>query len=167
MNNKLIIKTLIFLFMVMTLSFCNCKSKCGEPGASIDEKGFSFRLIEKSTGESMIALWGAVYNSDKVSLIREDSLPPHLLLILENGHISFPIEDSPTPPVGEVIEKILYLKLPDLQGVPDRDIDTLRFEYKLQPADCLDFKHEYFKAFYNDSLHYSGEYTEYLEFSKK
>jgi hypothetical protein len=66
----------------------------------------------------------------------------------------------------EAIEKIFRLKLPDLQGVPERNIDTLKFEYKLHSSDC-NLQHDYFKAFYNDSLQYFGKYAEYLEFRKK
>ena len=67
MNNKQLIKTLIILFCLTTLSFCNCKKKvnCGEPDL-IDEKSFSFRLVDQNSGESLIALWGAIYESDKV-----------------------------------------------------------------------------------------------------
>ena len=90
---------------------------------------------------------------------------PSLLEIRENGRISFPIEDSSSPPLEQLIEKIFYLKLPDLQGVPERDIDTLRFEYELHSSDC-NIQYDFLKAFYNDSLQYSGEYSQYIEFIK-
>ncbi|MFK7770833.1 MAG: hypothetical protein AB8F94_01795 [Saprospiraceae bacterium] len=168
MKNKLTFNILIVAIFTLTL-LCTCKKRTKCESLAIDDQDFSFRLIDTNTGESIIALWGTIYESEKVSLVKEDDTLPASLYKSDSGRFTFTIEDSNDYPLNEDIHKVFYLKLPDLQGIPDRDIDTITFNYQIQfdEDNCPKKDYKFFDVYYNDSLYHTGLYKDYIEFSKK
>jgi hypothetical protein len=60
-----------------------------------------------------------------------------------------------------------FLYLPDEEGNPGRDVDTLSFTYKFRRQnDCPGIWYESFSASYNDSLYHEGEFVVPMEFLK-
>jgi len=162
-KNIFLLLTCFVIFSTLPLISCGEGENCSE--TLPDDTGFSFRLVGNNQ-ENLIGSWGATYNSDKVFFTQEDGTLVNLT-IPENGHISFIIPDYPSKLTNEEQTKIFYLKLPDLQGNPNRDIDTLKFEYLFNAYDCPSIWYDYFKVYYNDSLYHNAGYIDYFDFLKK
>ena len=152
--------------MVLSLLSCHKKNDCDAPGP--DGEVFIFRLLDKSSNTNLIAAWGAKYDSELVDLTKEDGSHPDFLEIRENGKISFVIPNASYEALEQEKTQTFFLLLPDGQGNPGRDIDTLSFTYKFtRRDDCPAIWYESFSASYNDSLYHDGEFKTHSSNSLK
>jgi hypothetical protein len=154
------------LGIISLLYNCNCKEDgCDAPGP--DGEVFVFRLLDKSSKTNLIAAWGAKYDSDLVDLLKEDGGKAYLLEVRENGNISFIIPTDSYEALEQEMTRKFFLYLPDEEGNPGRDVDTLSFTYKFRRQnDCPGIWYESFSASYNDSLYHEGEFVVPMEFLK-
>lgn len=162
---KSLLYTFLFFLPYIAFNCSGCDKECRE--VLPYERGFSFRLLDKGSGENLIALWGAKYNSEEVTLKQENGNHASFLSVGGNGKIGFLILDYPLEPIGENHVKIYFLELPDPSGTPGReDIDTIKFEYAFKENDCPAIWYDYFEIYYNDSLYHEGDFIQYIEFYK-
>ena len=154
-SNVLII---LLLSATCALEF-SCHDKLNCRGA-VGDAFFRFQLVDKY-GNNLIAKWGAKYLSDSVFMVRSDGLLPHDLNIETDGYISLVIRDDDHEADDSIVTRQYYLYLPDNQGHPKADVDTLTFMYQSERA-C----YESFKVMFNDSLYYDGEFTYFIRFTK-
>lgn len=158
-------KFLLGIFLLVGTVFlavqhsCQEKKECSS-GSPIYDSYFTFRLVDQY-GINQIAAWGSRYLSDSVFLTKIDGTPPNQLEILGDGNITFFIPDSFDEAKDTFITRQFFLYLPDAQGHPNDDIDTLRFKYRFNTA-C----YENFQVFYNDSLYHDGQYIGFVSFVK-
>ncbi len=153
------ISLLISIVFLTVQHSCEEKKECPS-GYPIYDSYFTFRLVDQY-GINQIAAWGSRYISDSVFLTKIDGTLPNQLEILGDGNITFFIPDSFDEARDTFITRQFLLYLPDAQGHPNDDIDTLRFKYRFNIA-C----YENFEVFYNDSLYHNGQYIDIISFTK-
>jgi hypothetical protein len=149
---------LIFL-IVAAASFAvhfSCKEKKLCEGVPIFDSYFSFKLVDKY-GINLIAAWGARYLSDSVYLTKMDGSLPNQLGISGGGRIGFVIPDDDSEAKDSMVTREFLLYLPDNQGHPKDDVDTLKFQYLFNQS-C----YEKFRVWYNDSLYHDGQYIDFI-----
>ena len=81
------------------------------------------------------------------------------------GDISFFIPESYTEALDSEMTRTFLLYLPDHQGHPKADIDTITFKYRfklIEEVICYDYQ----QIIYNDSLYHSGKYQSLITFTK-
>jgi hypothetical protein len=161
-------ESIVFILSIITL-FSNCcfNSECAGCNAPGPAEGvFIFRLLDETTKTNLIAAWGAKYDSELVDLLEEDGSKANQLEVRENGKISFVIPDDSNEALDQEKTKTFFLQLPDEQGNPGRDVDTLMFSYRFSHQDCPSIWYKSFKVSYNDSLYHEGEFVTIIEFLK-
>lgn len=162
---KFSFKVALLLSVVFIFSKCNSEDGCDAPKP--DDEVFIFRLLDKSTKLNLIAAWGAKYDSDLVELQDENGNKPYLLEVGADGNISFVIPNDNTEALEQELTKKFFLFLPDEQGTPGRDVDTLEFKYRFAKRDdCPPIWYDSFSASYNDSLYHEGKFVALIEFLK-
>ncbi len=156
-----------FGFMVLTFlsiliqNSCNKKEDCRYP---TQDAGFSFRLVDQF-GINLIAQWGSVYRSDSTFLTKADGTHPNQLNIGADGNISLFIPDSYNEALDTAVTRRFFLYLPDFQGHPGADTDTLTFQYRFSKTnDHICF--ENLQIVFNDSLYQDGPYTDFVLLTK-
>lgn len=138
---------------------CEDKNKCTGPYAS--ESYFSFKLIDKYN-MNLIAGWGATYISDSVYVTKADGSMPKSLDISSGGRIGFEIAENILEARDSSVSKIFLLYLPDFDGTPRQDVDTIQFRYRFNGS-CFDS----LAIWYNDSLYHDDTYIDFISFIKK
>ena len=162
-------ESIILMLGIITL-FSNCcfNSECDGCNAPGPAEGvFIFRLLDETTKTNLIAAWGAKYKSDLVDLLEDDGSKANQLEVGADGNISFVIPDDSNEALEQEKTKTLFLYLPDEQGNPGRDVDTLMFTYRFSHQGCPSIWYKSFTAQYNDSLYHEGEFVALIEFLKK
>ncbi len=169
MKKKNFVSIIFFLGIVAVFQDCCFTSECGECDLSGPaEAAIIFRLLDQKSKANLIAAWGAKYDSDLVDLLKEDGSKANLLEVGGDGNISFIIPDDSYEALEQEITKTFFLFLPDEQGNPGRDVDTLEFTYRFSRRDdCPAIWYETFSASYNDSLYHEGKFIKPIEFLKK
>lgn len=151
---------LMVVVILFSTPFSSCKEEKECEGIPVFDSYFSFRLVDKY-GINLIASWGARYLSDSVYVRKEDGTFPNQLEIRGNGRIGFSIPNDDSEAQDTIVIREFLLYLPDLQGHPMNDVDTLKFQYRFNQA-C----YENFRVWFNDSLYHDGQYIDYLNFTK-
>jgi hypothetical protein len=146
------LSNLFFLFS------CSKKEPCNY---LVHDAYFTFRVVD-SYGINQIGKWGRTYLSDSVRVTKYDGTQPNRLVIDPDGHIGFFIPDDDREALDTQIVKQFFLYLPDAQGYPQNDIDTLTFKYRFKIS-C----YEQFVVYFNDSLYHDGEYDDVMIFTKQ
>ena len=154
------LKIFFLVFGGFFLIHSSCGKKEGCIGPIVPDSYFSFKLTDQY-GINLIAAWGARYLSDSVYLTKLDGTLPNRLDIGAGGRIGFVIPDDDSEAKDSSVTKQFLLYLPDFQGNPKKDIDTLRFQYRFYGS-CYDT----FQVWYNDSLYHNGNYTDFISFLK-
>jgi len=161
-------KNTFIMFLTFGLSFFLLHCSCGKKescNALVQDESFTFRLVDKY-GVNQIAKWGSRYLSDSVYVTKIDGSLPNQLEIGPDGNIGFFIPDSFNEARDSQIMRQFLLYLPDTQGNPKYDIDTITFKYKFQITDDV-ICYEKFQVVFNDSIHHEGQYTDFIIFTKK
>lgn len=161
MSKKSIFNVLIFAAFFATLvALLSCHKKPSCDGPAIYDSFFRFRLVDKYDN-NLIAAWGAKYLSDSVFMIRSDGKIPNSLYISKDGSISLTLQDDDNEARDSFVTRQFYLYLPDNQGNPKADIDTIKFRYHFYLS-CYDN----LQIIYNDSLYHDGSYLDFIKFTK-
>lgn len=157
--------TFITLF---ALGFCclwflfSCDKKICN--ARVQDESFTFRLVDKY-GVNQIAKWGSRYLSDSVYVTKIDGTLPNQLEIGPGGNISFFIPDDYREALDSQVIRQFLMYLPDIQGHPKDDIDTITFKYRFNiTGDVICY--ESLQVMYNDSLYHDGQYEYFMIFTK-
>lgn len=130
MNKQTILTSLMLGIFFLLLHF-SCKDEiCRAP---VQDSPFGFKLVDQF-GTNQIAAWGARYNSDSTFLTKENGETP-IALDISGGTISFFIPESYNEALDTEVTRIFLLYLPDYQGHPKADVDTLTFKYRFKLAD--------------------------------
>lgn len=166
--------TKIRLWILLTglLAFTtSCRLFNSEHGDCLDngpkEKSSVFRLLDKDTKSTLIGAWGTKYDSELVTLLKENGDTANQLRVGGGGKISFFIPDNNNDALGQEVTSMFFLHLPDSQGNPSRDIDTISVTYELEnKSGCPDIWYKSFIVKYNDSLYHHGDFTTNFEFLK-
>jgi len=172
------IKLLWTMLLIPTLFLVNsCKkkeNKCEGRPLELYEIGFSFRLIDENTGESVIAAWGTKYDHEDIEFkqVMKDTIEG--LNIIGNGWIAFSIIDEIGPHnedeiVGKPFTNTYYLFLDAKNEERETDIDTIIISSEVIPVDrdCISIDFGHTTVVYNDSIYHQGEYLEHIDFIKK
>ena len=162
--NKSVLVLSIFLLSFIQVS-CNKKEPCTFP---VHDSYFTFNLIDRY-GNNLIAKWGARYLSDSILLTKSNGEYANQLEIREGGHISFFIPESSTEALDSTIARQFFLYLPDNNGRPKADSDTITFEYQFNKANYQEAQvpcYSSFRILYNDSLYHDGDYIDIFSFIK-
>jgi hypothetical protein len=159
----------IFIFLrtlgiscILLLYSCDEKEICNFPA---QDAGFSFRLVDQFGGK-LIAKWGSRYLSDSVFVTKLDGTSPNQLYIGGGGDISFYIPDYDNLTLDTQILQQFLLYLPNPQGHPKDDIDTITFKYRFKVKEEV-ICHEQLHIMFNDSTYYDGVYIDFITFTKK
>lgn len=160
MKKQTFLTSLVLGIASLLLHF-SCKDEiCRAP---VQDSPFGFKLVDRF-GTNQIAEWGARYNSDSTFLTKENGEIPTALDI-SGGTISFFIPDSYIEALDTEVTRIFLLYLPDYQGNPKADVDTLKFKYRFKLAGDV-ICYDYLQVMYNDSLYHSGNYEYLMNFTK-
>lgn len=156
--------TPLFLGLSFFLLHFSCKKKevCQ---FIVQDETFTFRLVDQY-GVNQIAKWGSRYLSDSVYVTKTDGTLPNQLGISPGGTIGFFIPDSYDEALDSQVMQQFLLYLPDIQGNPRDDIDTISFKYKFQITGDI-ICYEKFQVAFNDSVYHEGQYTNFIIFTKK
>ena len=158
---KLILKISLLLGVACFATHSSCRKEGECPsGLPIYDSYFTFKLVDQY-GINQIAAWGSRYLSDSVYLTKVDGTLPNQLEILGDGNITFFIPDAFGEAKDTFITRHFFLYLPDSQGHPKDDIDTLKFKYRF-----ITVCYENFQISFNDSLCHDGRYTDFMSFIK-
>lgn len=158
MKKNTFITSLALGFSCFFIHFsCEKKETCRFP---VYDASFTFRLVDQY-GMNQIAKWGSRYLSDSVYITKIDGTPPNQLEIGPDGNISFFIPNDNHEARDSQVTKQFLLYLPDIQGHPKDDTDTITFKYRFNLS-CYD----QFMVYFNDSLYYNGEYDDFIIFTK-
>ena len=161
MKKQTFLTSLVLGISFLLLHF-SCKDEiCRAP---VQDSGFGFMLVDQF-GTNQIAAWGARYNSDSTFLTTVNGETPSDLYISGGGTISFFIPDSYTEALDTEVIRIFFLYLPDYQGHPKVDVDTLTFKYRFKLAGEV-ICYDYLQVMYNDSLYHNGNYESLMNFTK-
>lgn len=160
-------KNTLITALTVGLSFFLLHFSCGKKESCnflVQDESFTFRLVDQY-GVNQIAKWGARYLSDSVYVTKIDGSLPNQLEIGPDGNIGFFIPDSFNEARDSQVMRQFLLYLPDTQGNPKHDIDTLSFKYKFKiTGDVICY--EKLQVAFNDSTYYEGLYTDFIIFTK-
>jgi hypothetical protein len=140
---------------------CKKKESCN---FLVQDSHFTFKLFDQY-GVNQIAKWGARYLSDSVYVTKFDGSLPNSLDIDSGGSIGFFIPDDYAEALDSQIIRHFLLYLPDSQGNPKNDIDTITFKYRFQKTDDI-ICYEKLQIIFNDSVYHDGQYTNFIIFTK-
>lgn len=118
-------------------------------------------MLKNSSGDNLIAAWGARYYSDSVKV--RNTRGELITNAQPHGIISFPLVSFPQPPLETIISDTVYLELPPWQGNQYKDIDTIHYKYILDEHDCPEIFYSWIEVGYNDSIIHEGEYEPSLQ----
>ncbi|MBV6439209.1 MAG: hypothetical protein EPGJADBJ_00851 [Saprospiraceae bacterium] len=130
----------------------------------VQDAAFTFRLVDQY-GVNQIAKWGSRYLSDSVYVTKIDGTLPNQLSISPGGSISFFIPDSYNEALDSQVMRQFLLYLPDIQGHPKDDIDTITFKYRFQKTEDF-ICYERLQVIFNDSIYHDGQYTNFIILTK-
>lgn len=163
MKNNTFITSLTLGLACLLLHFsCKKKESCN---FLVQDATFTFRLVDQF-GVNQIAEWGSRYLSDSVYVTKFDGTLPNQLGILSDGHIGFFIPDDYVEALDSQVMQQFLLYLPDIQGHPKNDIDTITFKYRFQKTQDV-ICYERLQVAFNDSTYHEGQYTDFIVFTKK
>jgi hypothetical protein len=140
---------------------------CGKKEACrflVQDAAFTFRLVDLY-GVNQIAKWGSRYLSDSVYVTKIDGTIPNQLEIGPDGNISFFIPDSYNEAKDSQVVRQFLLYLPDVQGNPRDDTDTIIFKYRFKITEDV-ICYERLQVTFNDSIYHDGQYTDFIIFTK-
>jgi len=140
---------------------CNKKEVCR---FLVQDATFTFRLVDKF-GVNQIAKWGSRYLSDSVYVTKIDGTLPNQLGILPGGNIGFFIPDDYVEALDSQVMRQFLLYLPDIQGHPKADTDTITFKYRFKKTENV-ICYERLQVIFNDSMYHDGQYTDFIIFTK-
>ena len=130
----------------------------------VQDTAFTFKLVDQF-GMNQIAKWGSRYLSDSVYVTKFDGTLPNQLEIGSDGSIGLFIPDSYNEALDSQVTRQFLLYLPDLQGHPRDDIDTITFKYRFQKTENV-ICYERLQVMFNDSTYTDGLYTDFIIFTK-
>ncbi|MFN0015592.1 MAG: hypothetical protein ACKVU2_13680 [Saprospiraceae bacterium] len=130
----------------------------------VQDETFTFRLVDQY-GVNQIAKWGARYLSDSVYVAKFDGTLPNQLSIESNGRIGFFIPDDYGEALDTQVMRQFLLFLPDNQGHPKDDIDTITFRYRFKLTEDV-ICYESLQVMFNDSIYHDGQYIDFIVFTK-
>jgi hypothetical protein len=140
---------------------CGKKESCN---SLVQDSYFSFKLFDQY-GVNQIAKWGTRYLSDSVYVAKSDGALPNWLDIDSGGSIGFYIPDDDYEALDSQVIRQFLLYLPDIQGNPKDDVDTLTFMYRFQKIEDF-ICYERFQVMFNDSIYHDDQYTDFIIFTK-
>lgn len=130
----------------------------------VQDAEFAFKLHSKN-GVNQIAKWGARYLSDSTHFTRMDGSLPNHAEIWEDGNIAFYLPDSDREAIDTPFTHTFLLHLPDYDGTPYSDTDTIAFTYKaslVKDVLCC----EWLRIHYNGKQYYEGPFESAMVFEK-
>lgn len=130
----------------------------------VQDAAFTFRLVDQY-GVNQIAKWGSRYLSDSVYVTKIDGTLPNQLEIRSGGSISFFIPDDYQEALDSQVVRQFLLYLPDVQGHPREDTDTITFKYRFKITEDV-ICYERLQVAFNDSIYYDDQYTDFIIFTK-
>jgi hypothetical protein len=140
---------------------CEKKETCNSP---VQDSHFTFKLFDQY-GVNQIAKWGARYLSDSVYVTKFDGTLPNQLSVESNGRIGFFIPDDYREALDSQVIRQFLLYLPDIQGNPKGDLDTITFKYRFQKTDDV-ICYERMQVTFNDSIYHDEPYDNFIIFTK-
>lgn len=159
-KNTLITSLALGLSCLLLHFSCEKKGSCN---FLVQDSYFSFRLVDQY-GVNQIAKWGSRYLSDSVYVTKIDGTLPNRIGIDSDGSIGFFIPDDYTEAIDSQIMRKFLLYLPDIQGHPKDDIDTITFKYRFSDSGMICF--EKLQVSFNDTLYHDGGYIDFIIFTK-
>jgi hypothetical protein len=132
--------------------------------ALVQDAEFGFKIYSKN-GVNQIAKWGARYLSDSTYFTKMDGTLPKQFRILGDGSISFYFPSSQKEAIDTPATHTFLLHLPDYDGIPYKDTDTIAFTYKasrIKEYICC----EWLRIHYNGKQFYEGPFEGFMVFEK-
>ena len=142
--------------LVLNLHSCciDCGMPCTAVEPSIFEKNFYCFVYDSKTKETVVGLCVKCAYRNKASvLVNEngDTIKTEFTIDTD-GAMKFPLVFKGRDSIGYDINQSYFLHLVDYQGI-ERDVDTIRFAFKLVNDDCRIMDYKDFKCYFNDSLY--------------
>jgi hypothetical protein len=158
-------KILLFIALASLIGAVHLSCKKEDDCIRILHKnGFSFNLINRF-GNELIGAWGRPYLSDSTFLTNSDGSLPSNLAIQDHGSIGFAIHTNSKLVTDSLYFQQYYLYLPDFDGKPYQDTDTISIAYIFErKGDYLCYNS--YKVTYNDSIYYDGNFSNVFRFIK-
>jgi len=160
-KNTLITSLAMGLSCLLFHFSCEKKESCN---FLVQDATFTFRLVDQF-GVNQIAQWGSRYLSDSVYVTKIDGTLPNQLEIGSGGRIGFFIPDTYREALDSQVVRQFLLYLPDIQGHPKDDIDTITFKYQFQKTEDV-VCYEKLLVMFNDSIYHDGHYIDFITFTK-
>lgn len=130
----------------------------------VQDATFTFRLVDQYR-VNQIAKWGSRYLSDSVYVTKLDGTIPNQLEIRADGSVGFFIPDDYVEALDSQVMQHFLLYLPNIQGHPKDDTDTITFKYRFKKTEDM-ICYEKLQVIFNDSLYHDGQYTDFIIFTK-
>ena len=162
----------LLILTILLFNHCN-KHQCHEE-VGPDGKGFTFRLIDKETEETIIAAWGTPFDYEDIKFeqLMKDSVRG--LEIYEDGTIFFDLideirSDNRDDIVGKPFTNTYYLHLVPKNEDRETDIDTIvvSSEIVTVESECSPIDFGTTTIIFNDSLYHQGAYLQRIDFIKE
>ena len=162
----------LLILTILLFNHCN-KHQCHEE-VGPDGRGFTFRLIDKETEETIIAAWGTPYDYEDVEFkqLMKDTIRG--LSIKSNGRITFKlIDEIRSHNRDDIVDKpftnTYYLHLVPKNEDKETDIDTIvvSSEIVTVESECSPIDFGTTTIIFNDSLYHQGAYLQRIDFIKE